>query len=546
MVLLSIVVYGRNDDYGYNLHRRVALSLNCMAEVLTHPEDEIIFVDWNTPGRLPTLIEDLDDTLTEHCKSLIRILKISPEIHKHIAPKDLKRPTIEPFARNVGIRRSNPANRWLLSTNTDMIFELQSGSLSQFVAGLGDGYYTSYRYEIPEYLWARESRSEPKQFLLKYKGWASSASLERPIYLVRDTHLLPEAPGDFQLAPREIWHRINGFPENMFYGWHVDSAVSKLLIEEIGYPIILKAEDIKSAHCNHLRNLTHFHVPNEKVNDFSAESIVTRSKEDWGLMDYPIEEINLKRTALRSEHWLENHSKRISFEPNTASEIIKDQIYDVQLVTTFLIDGLINLPSGSHVKYVGTNPDQKNLLLNFCKENNLFLSDTPITEIENPELFLSKCVNAKFLIFDFGFSSASKEIPVEFQQLASYYSKKMALSISSLAEGFRTAKYEGLIAAIGPLEWPILTLINGEFKTPLSNNYGLVIMGPVREASLVQHDSKILQYFVENAMEDRSRVNTQRKSLITRIAQVLPAWLKNILRPVFYAAIRQNNRGVKN
>ena len=40
--MISIVLYGRNDNYGYNLHKRAALSLNCMAEVLTDPDDEIL------------------------------------------------------------------------------------------------------------------------------------------------------------------------------------------------------------------------------------------------------------------------------------------------------------------------------------------------------------------------------------------------------------------------------------------------------------------------------------------------------------------------
>ena len=55
--MISIVLYGRNDNYGYNLHKRAALSLNCMAEVLTDPSDEILFVDYNTPDDLPTFPE---------------------------------------------------------------------------------------------------------------------------------------------------------------------------------------------------------------------------------------------------------------------------------------------------------------------------------------------------------------------------------------------------------------------------------------------------------------------------------------------------------
>ena len=61
--MISVILYGRNDAHGYNLHRRAALSLNCLAEVLTDPDDEIIFVDYNTPDELPTFVEALADTL---------------------------------------------------------------------------------------------------------------------------------------------------------------------------------------------------------------------------------------------------------------------------------------------------------------------------------------------------------------------------------------------------------------------------------------------------------------------------------------------------
>lgn len=39
--MISIILYGRNDNYGYNLHKRAALSFNCMAEVLEQEDDEI-------------------------------------------------------------------------------------------------------------------------------------------------------------------------------------------------------------------------------------------------------------------------------------------------------------------------------------------------------------------------------------------------------------------------------------------------------------------------------------------------------------------------
>ena len=33
--MLSVILYGRNDSYGYNLHKRAAISLNCIAEMLS-------------------------------------------------------------------------------------------------------------------------------------------------------------------------------------------------------------------------------------------------------------------------------------------------------------------------------------------------------------------------------------------------------------------------------------------------------------------------------------------------------------------------------
>jgi hypothetical protein len=38
---------------------------------------------------------------------------------------------LEPHSRNIAIRRANPQNRWLLFTNTDMVFILISMTLAK-------------------------------------------------------------------------------------------------------------------------------------------------------------------------------------------------------------------------------------------------------------------------------------------------------------------------------------------------------------------------------------------------------------------------------
>src|SRR6476620_3075942 len=98
--MISIVLYGRNDSYGYNLHKRAALSLNCMAEVLTDENDEILFVDYNTPDDFPTFPEAICDTLTDRAKRLLRIIRIRPSLHNQLFASRTHLKALEPISRN--------------------------------------------------------------------------------------------------------------------------------------------------------------------------------------------------------------------------------------------------------------------------------------------------------------------------------------------------------------------------------------------------------------------------------------------------------------
>jgi len=117
--LLSVIVHGRNDTHGHNLHKRVALSLNCIAQLLAQ-DDEIIFVDWNTPDELPTLIEAIADKLTQACRQHLRILRVRPRQHRRFSQLT-HLPVLDAVARNVAIRHCRESSRWVLSTTTDVI-----------------------------------------------------------------------------------------------------------------------------------------------------------------------------------------------------------------------------------------------------------------------------------------------------------------------------------------------------------------------------------------------------------------------------------------
>ena len=119
--MLSVILYGRNDAHGYNLHKRAALSLNAIASKLSEPDDEIIVVDYNTPEELPTFPETIADTLTAEAIGRIRVIRVRAAFHSRFTGST-RLMALEPQSRNIAIRRANPNNRWILSTNTDMVF----------------------------------------------------------------------------------------------------------------------------------------------------------------------------------------------------------------------------------------------------------------------------------------------------------------------------------------------------------------------------------------------------------------------------------------
>ena len=294
--MISVVLYGRNDNYGYNLHKRAALSFNCIAEVLTEQTDEIIFVDYNTPNDFPTFPEAIQDTLTERARELLRILRVRPSIHERYKSKT-GLVAIEPVARNIGVRRSRAQNRWILSTNTDMIFvPAKSDGISRMVSDLPKGFYHAPRIEIPETLWESFDRKDPKGVIGKIKIWGGALHLNE-IVLGAET-ILYDAPGDFQLIEREDLFAYNGFNEEMLLGWHVNSNIAKRLFLKYGKVGDLGG-DLFGYHCDHTRQITPMHSHTRTENstrtfiDLVTKSDLPAQVDVWGCPNDTIEEVTL-------------------------------------------------------------------------------------------------------------------------------------------------------------------------------------------------------------------------------------------------------------
>lgn len=362
--MISVITYGRNDSHGYNLHKRAAISLNCIAELLSDPDDEIIFVDYNTPNDLPTFIEAIYDTLTDRAKQRLRVLRVRPEVHHRLYGGRTHLVALEPVSRNLAIRRANSRNRWILATNPDMIFVAREGTadLTSAVADLADGHYILPRFDLPETLWEGWSRMDPRAVIRACDELGSALHLNE--ITVSHPYMRFDAPGDFQLIPRDVLFDVSGFDERMIHGWHVDSNMCRRMAKLFGRTESL-AERLKGYHCDHTRVATLVHRFDLKLeNDlhefvYQLEDPFARHQEkSWGLPDETIEEVDLvagppaRYTAAVQAVLGAPQTADYDGDANDTRNYIA---YRSEHVLPYLVGYLTPYPAATRFLYVGAN-----------------------------------------------------------------------------------------------------------------------------------------------------------------------------------------------
>ncbi len=361
--MLSIIVYGRNDTHGYNLHKRAAISLNCLAEMLSDAEDELIFVDYNTPDDLPTFPEAIADTLTARTRAKLRVLRVRPKVHRRFRQRT-HLAALEPVARNVGVRASNPANRWILSTNTDIILVPRAMlRLAEAVGDLAEGFYHTARFEIPEGLWETFDRADPVGTIAAAQALGVSARLNEVVY--GSDPILYDGPGDFQLVLRADLFAIDGFDERMILGWHVDSNLAKRLTLKRG-PVASMIEHVFCYHCDHTRQATSTHHRDRLENDpvFFIDQVarpdLPEQREDWGCAGDDVEEISLAQSRFGYRDMLGAVVTPLDAaysEARYTAASFDDYRYDARHVLPFLADLLSSYPRGLRLGWCGVRRD---------------------------------------------------------------------------------------------------------------------------------------------------------------------------------------------
>jgi hypothetical protein len=482
--MISVVVVGRNDNHGYNLSKRVSSSLNSMAQMLSEG-DEIIFVDWNTPAGYPVMPISIKDDLLPETRSLLRIIRVPPSVHELVS-EGSNRALIEPLARNVGIRRASPNSKWILSTNTDILFASPSGkNFRRIFQSLEESLWLTYRFEIPEFVWEELDRRNPKStsdFLLEL--YRENSILNRiRVDSVSDVDFpIPDGVGDFQLATKSLWEKSTGFPEEMKKGWHVDTRLT-LQMDRItlNKPQLLNEEDLLIFHQNHLRNSTAYHGTSE-TNSLSEVKKPYFNSVSWGLSEITLEEKNLD---IRPEFFSllpstsQSSDARISSIPSDLGDLSKRLDYNLNRVRIFLTDEISILAKGSFVHCYSANKRTKMFLSQLCERFELNIAFQELENL-NDKSSESQNSNVSLLILDYGVESIQ---PI-FSPF--YGGKKNESTISAGRIAVNTKQIAGRytspntrVAVIRAQNWASRELAREFFSLPLFNNYTSVLSGQV-------------------------------------------------------------------
>lgn len=498
-----MIVVGRNDDHGYNLQKRVTTSLNSIASFL-RAEDELIFVDWNTPSEFPVMPIAIWDSLTEHCRKVLKVIKVSENEHNSVKG-DSGRKLLEPIARNVGIRRAKISSKWVLSTNTDIIFvPTNFNNFADLCETLDERLWMCSRYELPEFIWESFDRKDVVRTQKELSALHNESALALSIRLrpFPDVDFdICDGVGDFQLATRKHWEAIGGFPESMLHGWHVDTRAT-IAFNSVTKttPKILADGQMVMYHQNHQRTPTSYHS-DAAVNPSEVANLTYSNQKNWGIADKVLPKINLEETYLPKVRDFVDRIKSINKSKFqnilSGDELSLNVNYSLAHVFPFLLEELHSSYLGGKLGLVSLNEVTIMAFKDFATSHQLTL------QIFNNHSYIDLLELDVFdwLILDLGIedSRVLKNVE-EFKSLRSEVGR-IVLTIPKLAmvsEG-KATKFIFLRSQ----NWATRRLIKLFFNVPLFNNYSGILSGRVAMLRTNSQQRKFKEYiFLGGVTED--------------------------------------------
>lgn len=455
-----------------------------MAQMLSEG-DEIVFVDWNTPIGYPVMPVSIKDDLLPKTKSLLRIIRV-PQLVHNLVSEGSNRALIEPLARNVGIRRASANSKWILSSNTDILFASPSGkNFREIFQNLEESLWLTYRFEIPEFVWDDFDRRNPESTSDRLLQWYRDGSVLNRIRVDSASGAdfpIPDGVGDFQLATKSLWDKSTGFPEEMKKGWHVDTRLS-LQMGRISpnKPQLISESDLVIFHQNHLRNSTAYHGASE-TNSLSEVVKPYINSNSWGLLENTLEEIDLNNRhedIFKSLSTAQKDNSPATLKTFDLGDMSKHLHYDLARTRIFLADEISILAKGSLVHCYSANEKTRLALSQLCESFGVKIA------FQESKLLKSKSIDSKMsdvslLILDYGVES---HLPIK----SNFYGGGknqigeragwIALTTGQIASNYANSNVR--VAVIRAQNWATLQLARKFFSLPLFNNYTSVLTGSI-------------------------------------------------------------------
>lgn len=283
---LSVVITGRNDDYGVDFVGRLNTFIRHLDHQIGNVPDfaELIIVEWNPlPDRAP-----LKDIIPKTALP-IRIITVPPEAHDSIGAAN---PVLEFFGKNTGIRRSH--GEFVLVTNPDILFSHALVNMLKARSLRKDCLYRVDRYDFHSEGIQDLSPEHMVDFALSRTFVAHTAGRSVPVSPGSSWAALPttqgdpphtNACGDFMLASKQSFFLAQGLHELITQKWHVDSYSLFRLLDCGLIPMVWKSPACVF-HQHHDRKEADAAWDSNKAREMGR----TRGPDNWGLGDHQLTE----------------------------------------------------------------------------------------------------------------------------------------------------------------------------------------------------------------------------------------------------------------
>jgi hypothetical protein len=200
--LISLVLTGRNDEYGGDFTARFFRTLRFNHQQLTARgiPHELVFIEWAPPQDRPLLVEQVFDAIPDLDPLVCAWYVVDPGYHDALSLNP-RLEYLEFIAKNVGVRRAR--GRFVLASNCDVY--LGRRVLDVFERGALEA-RVLYRAPRQDLKLASDLSS------LDWDVLEDPRNLAGPVQRLKPP-LMGSATGDFVLLDRETFHAIGGFNE---------------------------------------------------------------------------------------------------------------------------------------------------------------------------------------------------------------------------------------------------------------------------------------------------------------------------------------------